>query len=95
MTSSPFVCFVKHFVFVMSVTCILHGNFEDLLPPDHDSNEITLSASTPAEVIAHFDIDPDMVHYVILDGQYIEEDDWQTPLTENSVIRLWPRIAGG
>ena len=80
------------------ITCILHGSFEDHLPTDSNSNAASLepsAANTIKALLAYFDIDPEMVHYAILNGQYVEESAWSEPLPAGSTVRLWPRLAGG
>ncbi len=82
----------------MSITCILHGSFEDLLADASEGNEIQLStaiATSARAVFSHFKIDTDLIQHVILDGRYIYEADWDTPLASGATLRIWPRIAGG
>ncbi len=77
------------------INCILHGSFEDKLPTDTADNSTIIEVTNITQLLSHFDIDPDYVQYVISNGKYIEEEDWDTPLADEATIRVWPRLAGG
>jgi len=83
----------------MRVTLKLYATLSDRLPPEAEYNAVELEvpeATTPALLIEQFKLPLKMVHLVLRNGVYLnEEERSRTDLKEHDILAIWPPIAGG
>jgi hypothetical protein len=80
-----------------TIECILHRSLEDYFPDSLKSNHALVEfESTPSvnDILAHFNIDEELLQFVLADGCYIELEHWHEP-SKGKQFQFWPRISGG
>ncbi len=83
----------------MNITVKLYATLGNYLPSNAQRNAIPFeieSGATADTIIRAFHLPRDLVHLVLVNGQYISPEDWVScELNPNDVIAMWPPVAGG
>ncbi len=83
----------------MKITLKLFATLTKYLPAGADRHEIELDVpdgTTPASVIAQFNLPRDLTHLVLVNGTYVAPDERdKRELREHDDLAIFPPIAGG
>ncbi len=84
----------------MKITLKLFASLTDYLPAQaRYSNVVELDVEPSAsiiDIIAPYGLPPNLVHLVLINGEYIEPWKRQSQtLQEGDALAIWPPIAGG
>ncbi|MFT7461053.1 MAG: sulfur carrier protein ThiS [Planctomycetota bacterium] len=83
----------------MKLVFKLFAGLGEYLPADAKENATLVDINdndSVFDVIAKFNIPPEMIHLVLLNGVYLHPEERITPkFTEGDTLAIWPPIAGG
>ena len=83
----------------MKITFKLFATLTDYLPATRKYNAVELDIApdtTITDLVARFQVPPELVHLVLINGVYIVPAERATrTFQENDVLAIWPPIAGG
>ncbi len=77
----------------------LYAGLGEYLPADAKSNTTLIDIEeqdSVLDVISQFNIPPEMIHLVLLNGVYLHPEERTTPkFNEGDSLAIWPPVAGG
>ena len=83
----------------MKLVFKLFASLGEYLPADASDNATTLEideGDTVFNVIARFNIPPDRIHLVLLNGVYLHPEERNAPkFSQGDTLAIWPPVAGG
>ena len=83
----------------MKINLKLYATLTSYLPPSADKHRAVVdvpNGTTPAAVIAQFNLPPDLTHLVLINGVYVAPSERDTrQLEEHDDLAIFPPIAGG
>jgi molybdopterin converting factor small subunit len=83
----------------MRITLKLFATLRDYLPKDTDQLGAVLEVperTSPEQVLQRFQVPPEQVYLVLINGVYVEPDGRSRPvLKDGDVLAVWPPVAGG
>lgn len=83
----------------MKVTLKMFAMLDRYLPAGAQDNAVDVEiddGTTAADLIARFNLPPEMCHLVLLNGDYLQPDQRGVrALANEDVVAVWPPIAGG
>lgn len=83
----------------MKITLKLFATLGTYLPRERQGNVAEVEVPegfTPGDVIERFGVPGDMVHLVLLNGVYQDQDQRASrALRSGDVVAVWPPVAGG
>lgn len=83
----------------MKLVFKLFASLGEYLPADASDNATTLEideGDTVFNVIARFNIPPESIHLVLLNGVYLHPKERNAPkFSQGDTLAIWPPVAGG
>ena len=82
----------------MKVNFKLFATLMGYLPESAVKNVAVLEVddgTTPNQLIDRYSVPRDLVHLVLVNGIYINEEDRNIPLKPEDSLAIWPPVAGG
>lgn len=81
----------------MKITLKLFADLDEYLPADARGNAVEVEAQeiTANAVLARYKLPPAAIRVVMLNGNFLPEDQRDAQLQDGDVLAAWPTIQGG
>ena len=81
----------------MQIKVKLFSNLMEYLPDNADGNTVTINLATASchAITDHFKIPRMAIQVIMVNGEFVPEEQRSNPLKEGDTVSVWPSIQGG